>query len=69
MLAGAMGGPADGDWRAVRTGSGELEVDLFLEGVDFGNLDLDLVPETKDAPAAAANQVVARRIEDVKIVD
>src|SRR5436853_6143442 len=64
-----MDGPRARDWRAVGAGSGELEVDLFFEGIDFRDLDFDFVAETKDAPTAAANQMVPRRIEDVKIVD
>jgi len=58
-----------GEGGAVGAGSGELEVDLFFEGVDFRDLDFDLVAKTKDAPTAAANQMVPRRIEDVKIVN
>src|SRR5437660_9666465 len=58
-----------GEWGAVRTSSGELEVDLFLEGVDFRDLDFDFVAEANDAPTAAANQMVPRGIEDVKIVN
>src|SRR5436305_10774620 len=57
-----------GQWGAVRAGSGELEIDLFFEGVDFGNLDFDFVAEAKNAPGAAANEMVSRGIEDVKIV-
>ena len=64
----AVSRPGGGEWRAVSAGSGELEVDLFFEGVNFGNLDFDFVAEPEDAPAAAANQMVSSGIKDVKIV-
>jgi len=56
-------------WRAVDARSGELEIDLFLEGINFRDLDFDFVAETKYSPVAAAHEMVSRGIEEVKIVD
>ena len=55
--------------RAVRARSSQLEIDLFLEGINFRDLDFDFVAETKYSPVAAAHEMVSRGIEDVKIVD
>src|SRR5687767_2576069 len=38
----------------------EAEVDLFFEGVDFGDLNGDAVAEADDPAGAAADEMVAR---------
>ena len=52
----------------ARGALGETEIDLLLERVHFGDLDLDLVAQPNDAARAAPDQVVSLRIENIKII-
>src|SRR5690606_38669588 len=54
--------------RAGRRFGGEAEVHLFFGGIDFGDLDGDIVAEADDAAAAAADQVIAVGLKDIEIV-
>ena len=70
MLTSAFEFLVSGDTTHLRCGgrSGEAEVDLFFEGVHFGDLDFDAVSQADDAAGAAAHEVVARGFEDRKSV-
>ena len=41
---------------------------MFFEDVHFGDLDRDAIPEADNASGAAADEMVARRIEEIKII-
>jgi len=47
---------------------GDLEIDLALEVVHFGDLHLDVVAELENAAGAAANEVGASGVEEVKVI-
>ena len=49
-------------------GDRQPEIHLLFEGIHFGDLHLDFIAEPNDPPRAAANQVVALGIENVKII-
>ena len=44
--------------------AGKAEIDLFLEGVHFGDLDFEAVSQADDTTGATANEVVARGFEN-----
>ena len=71
MLTSAFESLVSGDTTHLRCGgpSGEEEVDLFFEGVHFGDLNFDAVAQADDAAGAAAHKVIARRFEDKEVVD
>jgi hypothetical protein len=57
--------------RRPRTGRARLreaEVHLFLERIDLGDLDADLIAEPDDAAGAAADEVVAAGIKDEEVI-
>src|SRR5438477_507820 len=54
--------------RADATVFCEPKVHLFLEGVHRGNLHLHFLAEPDQAPAPPANEMAARRIEQVEII-
>jgi hypothetical protein len=49
-------------------GACQLEIDLPLERVDFGHLDLQPVAQLKNAACPPANQVAAVRVELVEVI-
>jgi hypothetical protein len=46
----------------------DSKIHLFFEAVHLRNLHLDLIPEPDNSPSAAADEMVARRFIDVKII-
>jgi hypothetical protein len=46
----------------------EAEIDLFLGGIDFEDLDGDSIAEANDAPAPAADELVVMWFEHVEII-
>jgi hypothetical protein len=52
----------------TRHAASEAEIDLLLERVHFGHLDLDLVAQPNDAARAAPDQAVLLGIENIKVI-
>src|ERR1043166_7996189 len=59
-------------WRSGRgtiaADSREAKIDLLLERVHVRHLHLDFVAEANDAPRAPADEMIARRIEDIEVI-
>ena len=67
-LASPVGCPASARVETRRRETDQTEVHLFLERVDFGNLNLDAVAKANDATCAAADEVVPRGFEDEEVI-
>jgi hypothetical protein len=46
----------------------EPEINLLLERIYFGHLNLQAIAKPNDAPRAPANQVIALRVKHIKII-